>query len=403
MPRDNDKDNRRPPGKRGPPSRGGGEGGRGKRASGGGFRKDGGGFKPREGRAGGGPRKERDGAPRGEGRSARPAGKSFGDKRSGGKSFGEKRSFGKGGGGFRKDGERAPRREFNREDRPKRDFRPGDDRAGSCAPRGLLAAMRRALRSARTGTGLNARTSSATATVRRVANSIARIVRSAISVPETIVPASRAASGLRAAMRRVLRSARTGTGLNARTSNATATVRRAVNSIARLVRSAISTPETNEVASGLLAALHRELRSARMGTGRHVPNSSAMAIVHRVAISTATIVRAATSHSAASRAVQGLTGTVRASPAIATNVRRTSGRGRLARAASMSRAPVTPGASIRRARKHLRFASAAMSPVRHLAGAANIANANPIAMSASASRSVPCRPRRKRPASASPR
>ncbi len=129
MPRDNDKDNRRPPGKRGPPSRGGGEGGRGKRPPGGGFRKDGGGFKSREGRAGAGPRKERDGAPRGEGRSARPAGKSFGDKRSGGKSFGEKRSFGKGG-GFRKDSERAPRREFNRDDRPKRDFRTGEDRGG---------------------------------------------------------------------------------------------------------------------------------------------------------------------------------------------------------------------------------------------------------------------------------
>jgi 23S rRNA pseudouridine2605 synthase len=140
MPRDSDRENRRPPGKRGPPSRGGGfhgdKGPRGGRRPGGGFRKDG-------------------DAPRGEGRSSRPAGKRFGEKRaegrSEGKSFGDKRPFAPKGPGFRKDGDRPPRREFSRDgaparpsrdrtdrpqrsearsrdDRPKRDFRPREDR-----------------------------------------------------------------------------------------------------------------------------------------------------------------------------------------------------------------------------------------------------------------------------------
>jgi 23S rRNA pseudouridine2605 synthase len=103
MPRDNDRNDRRPPGKRGPPSRGGG-GGRDGRPGGGRFSKD----KP-------------------------GGGKRFGDKREGGKSFGEKRSYGKGGGGFRKDGDRAPRRDFNRDDRPKRDFDRGEERPRSDA------------------------------------------------------------------------------------------------------------------------------------------------------------------------------------------------------------------------------------------------------------------------------
>ncbi|MDQ8726831.1 pseudouridine synthase [Bradyrhizobium sp. LHD-71] len=122
MPRDNDRDNRRSSGRRGPPSRGEGReqrGGRDERRGGGGFRKGGGDFKPREGRPGGPFRKERDGAPRGEGRD-----------RTAGKRFGEKRSFGKSGGGFKKDGERAPRRE----DRPKREFRARDER-GDRVPR----------------------------------------------------------------------------------------------------------------------------------------------------------------------------------------------------------------------------------------------------------------------------
>jgi 23S rRNA pseudouridine2605 synthase len=132
MPRDNDRNDRRPPGKRGPPSRGEGRAGRDKpRSGGGGYRKEGGGFKPREARAGGSFRKSRDDAPRGEGRGDRGPSKRFDDKRGGGKSFGEKRSFGRSEGGFKKDGERAPRRDFNRDDRPKRDFKPREDRAGA--------------------------------------------------------------------------------------------------------------------------------------------------------------------------------------------------------------------------------------------------------------------------------
>lgn len=129
MPRDTDSNNRRPPGRRGPPSHGEGRGqrgGRDERPGGRGFRKQGDGFKPREGRAGAPFRKDREGAPRGEG-GDRASAKRFGDKRGGDKGFGEKRSFGKRG-GSRKDGERAPRREFGRDDRPKRDFRPREDR-----------------------------------------------------------------------------------------------------------------------------------------------------------------------------------------------------------------------------------------------------------------------------------
>jgi 23S rRNA pseudouridine2605 synthase len=139
MPRDNDRNDRRPPGRRGPPSRGEGRDQRGgdRPRSGGGYRKEGGGFKPREGRAGGSFGKGRSDGPRGEGRGDRAPGKRFGDKRPGGKSFGgEKRSYGKSeGGGFRKDGERGPRREFNRDDRPKRDFKPREDRGGERAER----------------------------------------------------------------------------------------------------------------------------------------------------------------------------------------------------------------------------------------------------------------------------
>ena len=135
MPRDNDRTTRRPPGKRGPPSRGEGREQRGGRSGGGGPGKDRSGFKPREGRAGGSFRKDRDGAPRGEGRGDRPAAKRFGDKREGGKSFGEKRSYGKKAGGFRKDGDRPPRREFSRDDRPKRDFRNRDEGGGERAER----------------------------------------------------------------------------------------------------------------------------------------------------------------------------------------------------------------------------------------------------------------------------
>lgn len=126
MPRDNDRDSRRPPGRRGPPSRGEGReqrGGRDERRSGPGKA---GGFKSREGRPGGSFRKDRDG----DGRGERAGGKRFGDKRAGGKSFGEKRSSGRGEGGFRKEGDRAPRRDFNRDERPKRNFRDRDERGG---------------------------------------------------------------------------------------------------------------------------------------------------------------------------------------------------------------------------------------------------------------------------------
>ena len=122
MPRDNDRNDRRPPGKRGPPSRGGGSS-RDGRPGGGRFGKDRDGFKPREARAGGSFRKDRDGDKPG-------GGKRFGDKREGGKSFGEKRSYGKPGGGFRKDGDRPPRRDYNRDDRPKRDFGRGEGQGG---------------------------------------------------------------------------------------------------------------------------------------------------------------------------------------------------------------------------------------------------------------------------------
>jgi 23S rRNA pseudouridine2605 synthase len=147
MPRDNDRNDRRPPGRRGPPSRGEGRdqrGGGDKPRSGGGYRKEGGGFKPRTG----GPfRKGREDAPRGEGRGDRPPAKRFGDKRPGGKSFGDKRPSGRSEGGFRKDGDRParrdfnrdgdrpPRREFNRDDRPKRDFKPREERGEQRAER----------------------------------------------------------------------------------------------------------------------------------------------------------------------------------------------------------------------------------------------------------------------------
>jgi 23S rRNA pseudouridine2605 synthase len=113
MPRDNDRSSR-PPGRRGPPSRGGGGGGFGGKGKG-------------PGRPGGGFRKDGD-APRGR-RDGAPAGKRFGDKRSeggrpGGKPFGDKRPYAAK--SFRKDGERAPARDFNRDDRPKRDFNRDD-------------------------------------------------------------------------------------------------------------------------------------------------------------------------------------------------------------------------------------------------------------------------------------
>jgi 23S rRNA pseudouridine2605 synthase len=121
MPRDNDRHNSRPPGRRGPPSRdGASRGDKGARS---------------EGRGGGGYRK-RDDAPRGEGRSSRPAAR-FGDKKPS-RSFGDRKPSGErkpyaGKSDFRKDGERAPRRDFKRDgaeqrparsfsDRPKRDF-----------------------------------------------------------------------------------------------------------------------------------------------------------------------------------------------------------------------------------------------------------------------------------------
>jgi 23S rRNA pseudouridine2605 synthase len=102
MPRDNDRDSRRPPGRRGPPPRGGG----GKRP-GGGFRKDG-------------------DSRRGEGRSSRPATGRSGDKRS----EGDKRPYAGKSASFRKDGERPARREFNRDgDRPpRREFKRDGDR-----------------------------------------------------------------------------------------------------------------------------------------------------------------------------------------------------------------------------------------------------------------------------------
>lgn len=121
MPRDNDRSSR-PPGRRGPPSRGGGGfGGKGKGPGrpGGGFRKDGDAPRGRRDGAPAGKRfgDKREGGARGAGKSF--GGKSFGGKPSGGKSFGDKRSF-------HKDGERPARRDFNRDDRPKRDFNRED-------------------------------------------------------------------------------------------------------------------------------------------------------------------------------------------------------------------------------------------------------------------------------------
>ncbi|WP_458758020.1 pseudouridine synthase [Afipia sp. TerB] len=123
MPRDNDKNNGRPPRRAGGAGAGGGKGRPGGGARGAGSR---GGAGPRSGE-----RPARSSAPRGDKKfGERKFGdKKFGDKkpyaaRSGDKPYaGKRESFGKGE-GFRKDGERgAARPRFNRDDRPQREDR----------------------------------------------------------------------------------------------------------------------------------------------------------------------------------------------------------------------------------------------------------------------------------------